>query len=225
MKFWYTDNIISRTVAGAFRESGVEVDHIDNFTPQPSIFYGIHRGCGNAIHVCKHTGHDYYYVDNGYFDAEYVDRSGKKDLDGTYRVVKNGMHERYVGPSFPLLPSTIIEKALIIPPSPYSAYFHNTTPEDFLSQIGQWFPDLEFTVRTKASDTDIESDIMKHHVVMAFNSMAVIKAVELGKPVLDTKGVFQTGVSRYKIEDIKGFYLPKQFTLNEIAGGRWQASI
>jgi len=203
----------------------VEVDHIDNFTPQPSIFYGIHRGCGNAMHSCKHTGHDYYYLDNGYFDAEYVDRSGKKDLSGTYRIVKNGMHEKYKGPSFPLVPNTIMEKALLIPPSPYSAYFHNTTPEDFIQTIGYWFPDLEFTVRTKASDVDIESDIMKHHVVMAFNSMAVIKAVELGKPVLDTKGVFQHGVARYKIQDIHDFYKNKQFTLNQIAGGEWTKSM
>lgn len=223
MKFWYTDNIISRTVAGAFRESGVEVDHVDNFTPQPSIFYGIHRGCGNAMHLCTYTNNDYYYLDNGYFDAEYVDRSGKKDLGGTYRLVKNGMHERYEGPSYEVLPG--IRTALLIPPSHYSAYFHNTTPEDFVQQIGETFPKMEFTVRTKSSDIDIESEILRHDCIMSFNSMAVIKAVALGKPVLDTHGVFQAGLKKYRIEQVKEFYHDKQFTLEDIAGGKWIKSL
>lgn len=222
MKFWHTDNIISKIVAAAFRESGMEVDHIDNFTPQPSIFYGIHRGCGNAMHVCKHTGHDYYYLDNGYFDAEYVDRSGKKDLSGTYRIVKNGMHEKYQGKSYPFSPHNQPRKVLLIPPSPYSAYFHNTTPEDFLEHIGKWFPDLEFTVRSKGSDIDITDAILKHDTVMTFNSMAVIKAVELGRNVLDTNGIFQAGVLRYKIDNLREFYKDKQLTINQIGDGEWK---
>lgn len=223
MIFWYTDNIISRTVAVAFQHAGYEVDHIDNFTPQPSIFYGIHRGCGHAMHTCKHTGHDYYYVDNGYFDAEYVDRSGIKETEkGTYRIVKNGMHEVYNGKGYEILPNKSYNKILLIPPSPYSAYFHNTTPEDFIKGIADKFPTKEFTVRTKASDVDIEADIFSHDIIIAFNSMAVIKAVEMGKPVMDTHGIFRKDVLRYDINDLRNFYMPKQFTLQDIAEGKWK---
>jgi len=222
MIFWYTDNIISRTVATAFANAGYEVDHIDNFTPQPSIFYGIHRGCGHAMHTCKHTGHDYYYVDNGYFDAEYVDRSGiKETAKGKYRIVKNAMHEKFAGKGYELLPNRKYGKILLIPPSPYSAYFHNTTPEDFIQAIAQKFPDKEFTVRTKAAEVDIESDILAHDIVITFNSMAVIKAVQMGVPVMDTNGIFQRDVLRYDIGDLRVFYEPKQFTLQQIAGGEW----
>lgn len=222
MIFWYTDNIISRTVAGAFREANYEVRHIDDFIPGPSIFYGIHRGSGHAMRLCEYTGHDYWYLDNGYFEAEYVDKSGAKDLGGTYRIVKNGMHERYEGNSIPLMPNHIIQTALLIPPSPYSAYFHHTTPEEWSQSIVNAHPKIKFTVRNKGADIDIEGDILRHNCVMAFNSMAVIKAVELGKPVMDTHGVFQNKLLKYKLDDVRSFYSGKQLTLTEIAEGKWQ---
>lgn len=221
MIFWYTDNDISQIVANAFHHAGYQIDHINNFTPQPSIFYGIHRGCGHAMHTCKHTFYDYYYVDNGYFDAEYIDKSGKKNtLDGTYRIVKNGMHERYERRGYAL--SEAPKSCLLIPPSPYSAYFHNTTPEEFIQRIARTYPDLNYTVRTKGSDIDLVADILKRDCVIAFNSMAVIKAVELGKPVMDTHGIFQGTMERHNIEDLKGYYLPKQYTLQDIAGNKWK---
>jgi len=213
MIFWYTDNNISKTIATAFRDKGMKTAHIDSFTPQPSIFYGIHRGCGNAMHVCKHTGYDYYYIDNGYTDAEYVNKDGLKNTrEGTYRFVKNDMIEKYEGSGLPVVDP--IKTCLIIPPSPYTAYFYNTTPEDFILAIANKYPDFKYTIRKKSSETDLESDILAHDCVIAFNSMAIVKAIELGKPVLDVKGITRAKeLLIYNYEDVIGFYKDKQFKL------------
>jgi hypothetical protein len=174
------------------------------------------------MHVCKHTGHDYYYIDNGYTDAEYIDRSGLKNTrEGTYRIVKNDMLEKYGGEGIPLMPNHIIQSCLLIPPSKYTAYFYNTTPEDFMLDIANRYPKLDYTIRKKTADVDIESDILKHDCVIAFNSMAIMKAIEMGKPVMDIKGITRgKEILRYKYADVLEYFKDKQFRLEEL-GAKW----
>jgi hypothetical protein len=219
MIFWYTDNNISKTIAVAFRDKGIKTSHINYFTPQPSIFYGILRGCGNAMNVCKYTGNDYYYIDNGYTEAEYVNKDWLKNTrDGTYRFVKNDMIDKYEGSVKPTQPTNPIKSCLLIPPSPYTAYFYNTTPEDFILEIANKYPDFKYTIRKKSADTDLESEILNHDCVIAFNSMSIMKAIELGKPVMDCKGVTrQKELLLYNYEDVINFYKDKQFKLNDLA--------
>ena len=79
---WYTDNPLSKTVMDAIPD--IERRHISDFDktdPGPSIFYGILRGCSRAMHILSHLGIDYWYIDNGYFDAQYVDRSMQKSME------------------------------------------------------------------------------------------------------------------------------------------------
>lgn len=217
MIFWYTDNDISKVISEAFQLKGIKTDHINNFKPQTSIFYGILRGCGNAMNVCKYTGHDYYYIDNGYTEAEYVNKEWKKNTrEGTYRFVKNDMIEKYEGlvkPELPNMPKT----CLLIPPSPYTAYFYNTTPEDFILSIARKYPYMKYKTRGKRDDIDLDTDILNHDCVIAFNSMAIMKAIELGKPVMDVKGITRAEkLLIYDYDDVIKFYSDKQFKLNDL---------
>ena len=238
MIFWYTDNEISQRFAEAFRANGIETDHVSEFhrlycksnemEGSQHIFYGIHRGCGSAMRIC-HGGWaaDYYYIDNGYFDARYVDAKMVKDLGGTYRVVKNDMIQAYEGlPSKePLLTVTFC----VLPPSPYSAYFYDTTPEDWINEQYTTLSRLghKMFLRSKDSDKSLDEDLNNCDAVLAFNSMAVMRAVELGKAVYTTHGVFRNShlltshLPFYDIEDVRSFYADKQFTLDDIGEGKW----
>lgn len=212
MLAWHTDNSLSRTVLGSI--SGAEVRHISEFHPHncPHIFYGILRGCSRAMHLLKDKGIDYYYIDNGYFDALYVDKKMVKDMGGKFRVVKNGMHEVY--PYEGKLAES--KNILVIPPSTYSANFYDTTPEDWIkNKLGR--------IRTKTCKGSLDEDLAWCDGVMSFNSMAVMKAVEMGKAVYDTHGVFRNnGFRSYDINDLRAYYEPKQFTLEELKEGKWK---
>src|SRR3990167_2505494 len=130
---WYTDNQVSRTIMKSINDSGIKTKHISKFpTDQfpPSIFYGILRGPGALMHEMRRVGREFWYIDNGYFDAEYVDKAGHKYMTGNYRVVFNDMIETYPGPTVTAPPKRG-DIFLVIPPSPYSANFYDTTPEDW----------------------------------------------------------------------------------------------
>ena len=96
---WTTTNTLSQTV---LKSLDIELRHISEFTPQPSVFYGFLRGAGSAMKILKHLGIDYWYIDNGYFDAQYVNENFVKIMDGKYRIVKNGTHD-----VFPMQPEII----------------------------------------------------------------------------------------------------------------------
>lgn len=222
---WYTDNLLSYRVMQAVAASGVEIRHIREFDSTPvqhGIFYGILRGCGRAMHILQHADIDFHYIDNGYFDAHYVDENHVKDMGGTFRVVKNGMHEAYpVDDKMYHAPRPM--NVLMLPPSPYSANFYDTTPEDWQSLHGRAYT-RKVRVRGKNSVVSLDDDLRNCDGVVSFNSMAVIRAVELGIPVHDSYGVFRghADFQYYDLERIKAFYEPKQFTLEQIASGAVQ---
>lgn len=219
---WYTDNPLSRTVMEAVAEGRTKqckpfvASHISGFSSKAldfeGLFYGILRGTSRLMHIFHYLGRDFYYIDNGYFDALYVDKSMQKSMEGKFRVVKNGMHEicPYEGKK------AQVKKILIIPPSSYSANFYDTTPED-------WLAGKQGRIRTKSSTKTIEDDLAWCDGVLSFNSMVVMKAIEMGKSVMDTHGIFRTkDFHTYDIADLRDFYEPKQFTLQEFKEGKWQ---
>lgn len=237
---WYTDNEISQKVMSAVEKRGHSVKHIYQFTKaSPSVgehvFYGILRGTGRCMHISRHRGDNYWYIDNGYFDAEYIDKQGFKSMDGKYRIVKNDMIERYDGPE--------IEgdyahgkTFLIIPPSTYTANFYDTTPEDWINKWRSMLIEKGYQVEVRSKEAgvtfSIHLDWVKRHdgAVLAFNSMALVAAVERGIPVYDTHGLFRNAdeikycnfVPRvnHAFDDVRDFYEPKSFTLQEITEGK-----
>lgn len=221
---YYTDNNVSQGVMRAFSDAGVETRHIKDFdNTRPAIFYGILRGSGMASRILKDRGIDFWYVDNGYFDAVYMDSAKFKDMHGKYRIVKNDYIEPFIADAhlsaieFPL-------KFLMLPPSVYSAFMHDTTPEDWIIKWGQKIHNLGHSRerRDKEEKIPLDKQLAECDAVFAFNSMGVVRAMQLGKAVYTTHGIIRNydllskAAPRYNIEDLKRFYEPKQFTLDEI---------
>jgi hypothetical protein len=220
----------------AFAESGIPTSHISEFYEnkgEPAIFYGILRGSGIAMRWCKTQGIDFWYVDNGYFDAQYVDGKMLKTMDGSFRVVKNALIEPYDGE--PLVTRDTHEKMkiLFLPPTPETAFMHDTTPQDWLYHNSLKAHELGYECfkREKGSKVPLEEDIENVDMVFAFNSMAVIKAIEMGKAVYTSYGVVQNSelfgqkLPYYSLANLMDFYKDKQFTLEEIKKGnkKWAA--
>lgn len=217
---YYTDNPLSIT---ALKPLGLEMKHIKDFTPQPSVFYGFLRGAGSAMKLLKHLGIDYWYVDNGYFDAQYVNENFVKRMDGKYRIVKNDTHD--VFPGRPLEIKKDIQSVLILPPSQYSAHQHDTTAEDWVESIREHIPMSVMTaIRYKGDSTPLDAQINRYDAVVAFNSMAVLRACVLGKPAYDTHGCFRNfhlflKPILYDLNELHDYYDKRQWTLNELKEG------
>lgn len=231
---YYTDNSVSHAVMRAFEKAGHRVSHIKDFnshrtllSQRPYVFYGILRGCGNAIRWCDEGKVDYFYIDNGYFEAVYMDGMGHKDMAGKYRVVKNGLITPYMGS--PTIRPRKQLKVLVLPPSPYTAFMNDTTPEDWSLM---WKERVEAmkdsgSIRKKDERTPFSEQVKDYDAVIAFNSMAVMEAVKMGKAVYTTHGLvrndhlYEQCVPYYDYDDMVKFYSDKQFTLTEIAEGKW----
>lgn len=228
---WITDNPLSKTVMESI--PGITQFHINRFdedllrpwrTASPSIFYGILRGCGRAMHILAGNKIDYYYIDNGYFDALYVNKDMQKSMDGKFRVVKNGMHEVYPHKPVGMLAGNRI---LVIPPSPYSANFYDTTPEDWIAQV---VGDLnergyEVRMRNKSMNYPLGDDIEWCDGLVTFNSMAVMQSIAANKFTVDTHGIFRnyhilSSHPLYCLDSLKEYYESKQFTLDEFREGK-----
>lgn len=210
----------------SFSRAGLEVRHISKFdSSKPGIFYGILRGSGAAMRILKDKKIDFWYVDNGYFDAVYMNDEMVKNMDGKYRVVRNSLIEPYMG-------SVRLEehrplKILMFPPSVYSAFMHDTTPEDWLLDNGRRLEKMGHAVasREKREKLPLEKDLEFFDAVYACNSMAVMKAISMGKAVYTTDGIVKNSslagncIPYYDFDEVKKFYQDKQFTLEEIQSG------
>lgn len=232
MIFYYTDNMVSQRVGGAFEKAGVDSLHIREFnlSTETPIFYGILRGTGAAIRTLQMLNLDFYYLDNGYFDAVYMDSKKVKEMNGMYRVVKNGLIETYTGKpveEFSRQPMNV----LLMPPSPYAANMHDTTPEDWCNE---WITRSRamgdhVVVRKKdhKNTTPFTEEIQAFDAVVSMNSMSSMEAVKLGKAVYDTHGIFRNAdhfesrIPYYEYNALEDFYRTKQFTLEEIGEGQW----
>ena len=222
---YYTDNNVSHSVMKAFSRSGIIVTHIKNFRPDLTpIFYGILRGCGTAMRLMQHLKKDYYYVDNGYFDAHYMDLNKRKEMSGKYRIVKNAKIETMC--INPKKTSTEKLRVLILPPSPYTAFMHDTIPEDWNVESIKRIQAAGHShhVRNKDEQRTLRKQLSDFDAVYAFNSMGVVEAIELGKAVYTTHGIIRNrdlmeigAAPYYDIDEIRKFYDSKQFTLEEIA--------
>lgn len=235
MILWTTDNNISQAVMAALSHTGHKVMHISKFdeTPlQPSVFYGILRGTSRAMHIMKYMGIDYHYVDNGYIDAFYINKNKLKNLNGTYRLVKNDMIEPYGGVVNKSECHTTKKTALLIPPTFFTANHYDTMPEDWVNLMFKVLTvkGYEILLRDKNVKTPLDEDLAKASIVVNFNSMAAMRAIELGIPVYDSHWIFRniadlfsdftpTIYAAYK--DVKEYYLPRQFTLEQMRN--WNA--
>lgn len=223
---YYTDNAVSKVVMKAFAKSGIKTAHISTFKfnkSTPAIFYGIMRGSGAAMRYLQYEGKSFHYLDNGYFDAIYMYKNGHKDMRGKYRVVRDDMIE-----PVDLLPVKTAKggmRVLLLPPSVYSAFMYDTTPEDWLIY---WDKELRnaghyVDMRKKNDEKPLEEVLKSFDAVFAFNSIGVIKAMEMGKAVYTTHGIirnadiFRDCAPYYDAEAVKEHYGSKQFSLDEIA--------
>ena len=246
MIFWRTDNPLTHAVADALKSCGIPSGHIRDFPADhypASIFYGIMRGTGNIMHEMRRHGKEFWYIDNGYFDAEYVDKFGRKSMEGYFRFVKNDMIDTYTaeipGHSIPQLGKFF----LVMPPSSYTANFYDTCPADWSEIWAGLLAGCGFNVqfRDKGAKTSLHEDLEKikslNGAVLAFNSMSVMSALGRGIPVYDTHGIFRNADEIFKggrnfkprqmyaFDDVEKFYLSKQFTLKQIANGESSLSI
>ncbi len=222
---YYTDNSISRGVMAAFSKGGAKTAHIKDFDPyniDNPFFYGILRGTGAAMRHLQFLGENFYYLDNGYFDAIYMNKGKIKDMSGKYRVVKNDMIEPInIAPnktdSGPM-------RVLIMPPTPYTAFMYDTTPEDWCMTWTRaaHAAGHQFHVREKDAGDSLDDVLHEYDAVFAFNSIAVMKAIEMDKAVYTTHGVIRNAdlfgyvAPYYDLSVLKEFYKHKQVTLEEI---------
>lgn len=237
MIFWVTDNKLSKIIASSFPQGDVEIKHISKFDDTPAdrgIFYGLLRGCTRAMHILKHRGIEFFYVDNGYFDAEYVDKNMMKRMDGTYRFCKSGILGEFKGKYISGALSSGRD-ALLLKPSPWAANYFDTTPEDWVAEWAGVLTNRGYSVRVrdKNSSIDIDQDIKSSGLVLSFNSIAVLKGIEFGIPSYDSNGMFKNArllkdpnhIPRvlYDYEDIKDFFSKRQFKLEQFKNGdhRW----
>jgi hypothetical protein len=233
MIFYLTDNQVSHTVAAAFEKGGALIRYVHHFNvldkvPRTHIFYGILRGSGAAMKICEYLKEDFLYVDNGYFDAVYLDHTKHKEMTGTYRVVKNGLIDQYTGCPVRTEPRRPL-KVLALPPSPYSANMQDTTPEDWFMKLKELrkITNDHIDVRSKDEIRPLTEHLQCYDAVVSFNSMSVMEATRLGKAVWDFHGIFRnadkftTEIPFFDYESLRDFYSTKQFTLDEIAEGQW----
>ncbi len=231
---WYSDNELSQMVMAKFKQAGYECRHLklfDQTPPQPGIFYGILRGASRAMHILRHANFSYYYVDNGYFDAQYIDQNKIKRMDGMFRVVKGDTLHEYKGDQIRIKPTTKRGKALVLPPTAYSAMHHSITVEDWLQHWGSVLSKHGFkiTIRDKSAKHPLEDDLINTDIVLACNSMAVIKAIERGIPAYDTHGLFRdadditkevfTPELKVDVDMLHAFYDNRQYSLDKIVMG------
>lgn len=231
MRAYYTNNEISHTVLKSLPD--IELKHIYYFgddVPIPSVFYGILRGAGPAMRIMEYLKINYWYIDNGYFDAEYVNGAMQKHMDGKFRVVKNDMIDVYTGPVRNIEAGALPRRALLLPPSQYTAHHYNTTPEDWEEYVKQFLSGWEIVKRYKGSALTLDEQLSGIGLVVSFHSMACMAAIKRGIPAYDTHGIFrniealkdQKPVIRAHYEDLQEFYEPKQYTLEEIGKIKWQ---
>lgn len=230
---FYTDNTLSQTVMKAVSKCGHTIMHIDQFDKVPhgpSIFYGILRGCGRAMHILKSKGIDYKYIDNGYFEAKYVDKNNVKEMTGKFRVVDNDMIEQFKGQLARYTYHSTTKNALVIPPSSYTANHYDTTPEDWKEFAVGLLRDRGYTVtvRDKSVKSPLEDYLKNCDLLLSFNSMANITALEMEIPSYDFQGIFRNAKElisnefspcmsfKQDAECVREYYKDKQFTLEEL---------
>lgn len=223
---YYTDNSISKSVMEAVAKAGFHTEHINRYNPEEnSIFYGILRGTGAAMKISQLLHTNYWYIDNGYFGAEYIDRNGFKEMSGKHRICKNDMSDMFIGEHYPC--DRKPKKILVTPPSPYTANFYDTTPEDWMHKWSERLSDYEVIIQNKGTTGTLGNAMANVDTVLAFNSMAVLGALEQGLLVYDTHGCFRnsdwlTNDNNYQpaFNEVKLFYDMRNFTLDEIATGK-----
>lgn len=232
---WTSDNPICREVMSALANE-MPIKYIREFGNAPiesnNVFYGILRGSGRAIHLSEYFGIDYYYIDNGYFEAEYIDLDMRKVMSGKLRIVKNDLVEEYKGQKEFIIRDDLPRIALLLPPSVHAANHFGLLPDEWIAEWSHFLirQGYRVVVRPKGTKTPIEQALDGVGLVLSMHSMACMKAIERGIPVYDTRGIFRNAHALLQndfkpvlvagIENVRNYYELKQYTLDEIRAGK-----
>ena len=230
-----TDHELSYRVLEAFAEGTPQADiggvgcelwcwPDEEYGWEIPVYYGILRGCGEAIKEDMRQGRPFVYIDHGFF--------GDKDnvnLTGHYRIVVGGLHHKI--PEWPKIegmdwPGIIPPPArrpacapiVLIPPSEHVAGFYGIDLPDWIRRFKAMFP--KSVVSTKA-DGNLDSLLGECRGVLAHSSTAVIKALKTGLPAWCTaERAPIPNHGMYNPEDLLCWLAERQFTLVEIRDGR-----
>ena len=215
-----TDHELSIRVLGAFAEgtpltcrSGVGGDLWKDEIP---VYYGILRGCGEAIKEDMKAGRPWVYIDHGYFTGDY------------YRMVVGGLHHRIPenpkpannssGMTFAPLRDEPGGPMILVPPSAAVADFYGIGIEDWIGRCLSVFPSA--AVSTKAMG-NLSVLMESCRGLVTHSSQAAVKALTMGIPAWCTAErapVPNHGI--YDRADLLGWLVERQFTLKDIESGR-----
>jgi hypothetical protein len=230
--FIHTDNEISKAISHIFMDAGFKSCHVKDYSfldlSSTPVYYGILRGCGLQSYLCSSLNKDFWYMDNGYFDAVYMDQNKHKQITGTYRIVKNKLIDVYGGAQISqdeLRPRRI----LYLPPTSYTAFMHNTTPGDWLQEwVRKKQSDDQVFIKDKDDSASLEEKLEWCNTIFAFNSMVAMRGIEMGKSVYTTNGIldnshlFNQAMPYYDYECVKSFFSEKQTTLDKLGEFQWK---
>lgn len=222
-----TEHDLSDRVLLAFAEGtprtltlrcGLRVDIKPDEIP---VYYGILRGCAEAIKEDMKAGRPFVYIDHGYFgDTDNV------RLSGHYRIVVGGLHPRI--PEWPKSDKLVVAAAerqiklcdpmILVPPSAPVADFYGVDVADWIRRFRAVFPRVVISSKT---DNNLDSLLENCRGVFTHSSTAAVKALCMGLPAWCTAE--RAPVPNHAKCDRIGllaWLAERQFTLEEIRNGR-----
>ena len=226
-----TDHELSQRVLEEFAEGtpGALFSHLSGvvYPVEIPVYYGILRGCGDAIKEDMRQGRPFVYVDHGYFgDRDNV------NLTGHYRIVVGGLHHRIpewpipatrpFDPAFdpipPMVPLRHSGPVVLVPPSEHVANFYGIDIADWVRRFKT--PFVNTVVSTKA-DGNLDELLKTCHGVLAHSSTGAVRALYMGLPAWCTaERAPIPNHGQYLREDLLNWLSERQFTLGEIRDGR-----
>ena len=221
-----TDHELSQCVLEAFAEGtpGALFSHLSGvvYPVEIPVYYGILRGCGDAIKEDMRQGRPFVYIDHGYF-------KDNVSFAGHYRLVVGGLHPKipeWPKPEHPLMPGEFLPMqplrhsgpVVLIPPSQHVANFYGIDVADWARRFKT--PFVNTIVSTKA-DNNLDELLKTCHGVLAHSSTGAVRALYMGLPAWCTaERAPIPNHGQYLREDLLNWLSERQFTLGEIRDGR-----
>ena len=189
------------------------------------VYYGILRGCKDAIHEDMRVGRPWVYIDHGYFGDK-----DNENLTGHYRIVVGGLHHKipewpgpldrecgsaYVAAMSPMQPMPRGAPVVLVPPTNAVADFYGIGVQDW---VGRFRGNL--VICTKGS-CDLDAYLKNCDRLISHSSTASIKALMMGIPgecTADRAPVPNHG--NFGRSGLVSWLAERQFTLEEIRNGR-----
>lgn len=186
------------------------------------VYYGILRGCGEAMKEDMKAGRPFVYIDHGYFGDH-----DNETLTGHYRMVVGGLHHRIPENPVPLSaikidlePERVFHNEppmVLIPPSEAVADFYGIDAVEWVRRFSDLFGN--FVVSTKAMG-NLSALMDNCRGIITHSSTAAVRALVMGIPAWCTAErapVPNHGI--YDRDHLLGWLAERQFTLKEIHNG------